>query len=78
MAVEVVSPTDRVQDVLAKVRDYLRGGVRVVWVIYPPSQELHAYEGLAPRVYSATDEVEGGPVLPVFRVKLADLFPPTA
>ncbi|MFO0851772.1 MAG: Uma2 family endonuclease [Gemmataceae bacterium] len=78
LAVEVVSPTDLAEEVMGKVREYLRGGVRAVWVIFPQTQELYAYTGLAPQVYTAADEVPGDPVLPGFRVKLADLFPPTA
>src|SRR3954452_9563868 len=35
LAVEVLSPDDRAARVLAKVDDYLRNGVRVVWLVDP-------------------------------------------
>lgn len=76
---EVVSPTDSADDLTAKVREYLRSGVRLVWVVYPLAREVHAYSPGANtvRAYCATDELDAGDILPRFRTKVPDLFPPT-
>jgi len=78
IATEVVSPFDYADDVIAKVREYLRGGVRLAWIVYPLSQEIHAYWPGANsiRVYGAGDELDAGDILPGFRTAVAALFPP--
>ncbi len=35
LAVEVLSPSDRASEVLAKVQDWLGAGCRIVWVVDP-------------------------------------------
>lgn len=80
VAAEVVSPTDGADDLLAKVREYLRGGVRLVWVFYPQVQEVHAYWHGANtvRVYAADDTLDAGDILPGFQTPVGPLFPPLA
>lgn len=75
LAVEVVSPTDRAEDLLEKVDEYFRAGVRLVWVLYPRRRLVHVYESLTQiRGLTRTDELDGGTVLPGFRLPLATLF----
>jgi Uma2 family endonuclease len=76
---EVASPGDTGEDLLKKAREYLRGGVRLVWVVYPLTQEVHAYSPGANqvRVYTVTDELDAGDILPGFHTSVAALFPPT-
>lgn len=77
LVVEVESPTDNGGELLKKMRQYLSAGVRSVWLVYPSVQEIHCYEGReSPRTYGIEDTLDGGPMLPGFQVKLADLFPP--
>ena len=77
--VEVVSPTDDGEDLLAKVHEYLRAGVRLVWLVFPGQRELYAYTApTAVRIYSAADELDGGDVLPGFRAPMASFFPAVA
>src|SRR5438874_7244321 len=44
LAVEVVSPTNLAMDVLVKIDEYFRAGVRLVWVIYPDLNQVYVYE----------------------------------
>jgi Uma2 family endonuclease len=76
--VEVVSPIDRVEEAREKVEEYLQAGAKLIWVIYPRLQVVDVIEppGVA-RTLRRADELDGGPVLPGFRLKLADLFPAT-
>jgi Uma2 family endonuclease len=75
LAVEVVSPTNLAKDILAKVEEYFRAGVRLVWVVYPDLNQIYVYESPTNvRVLHQTDELDGGTVLPGFRLKVAALF----
>jgi Uma2 family endonuclease len=75
LAVEITSPTNRVSDTQAKVTDYLDAGVRLVWVIDPPTRSVTAYtsDGTA-RILRSDEVLEGGDVLPGFRLPLAAFF----
>jgi Uma2 family endonuclease len=75
LAVEVVSPWDTAGDVAEKVEDWLRGGARLVWVVYPhgPRLSAHRPDGSA-QMIGPEDEVDGGEVLPEFRMRLRDLL----
>src|SRR6266478_6655459 len=44
VVVEVVSPTDRVDDVVDKVAEYFRAGVECVWVSLPSREQVYVYE----------------------------------
>jgi Uma2 family endonuclease len=75
LAVEVVSPTDRDEAGLAKVREYFQAGVRLVWKVYPRERVVHVYESFTTiRVLTRADELDGGEVVPGFRLPLATLF----
>ena len=75
LAVEVLSPEDRISEVLRKVGDYLEAGTRLVWVVDPETETVSAYRGLQQvRVYGAGEELPGEDVLPGFSLKLAEIF----
>jgi len=60
LVVEVVSPSDRMRDVLRRVEQYHRRGVPVVWVVEPDSRSLHVYRpNEFPKVLDETDEIDG-------------------
>ncbi len=75
LAVEVVSPSDRMRDVEAKAQLWLRFGARIVWVVDPSSRTIAVWTtGGPPRVLGADDELDGGEVLPGFRIAVSELF----
>ena len=76
LAVEVVSPSDRPAEVAAKVARYQALGVPLVVVVDPRTRtvEVHAL-GEPVRRLGEGDVLDGGAVLPNFRVPVADLFP---
>lgn len=75
LAVEVLSPHDRAEEILEKISDYFRSGVRLVWVISPVLSQVYVFEtATAVRVLSASDDLDGGAVLPEFRLALSQLF----
>jgi Uma2 family endonuclease len=76
LCVEVVSPTDRAEEVREKVEEYFEAGVRLVWVIYPRLRVVDVFESrVTGRILRPADTLDGGPVLPGFALKLADFFP---
>jgi Uma2 family endonuclease len=79
LMVEVASPTDQADDLVAKAHEYLEAGVRLVWLVYPRSRVVHAYESpTALRVFTPDMDLDGGAVLAGFQVPVAALFPPLA
>src|SRR4051794_36515597 len=43
LAVEVVSPNDRFDEVMTKVEKYLAGGVRLIWLVQPLHKRVLIY-----------------------------------
>jgi Uma2 family endonuclease len=75
LAAEVLSPWDQPLAVRGKVAEYLRGGVKLVWVIDPETRQATVHRaGAADRTIAASDELEGEDVIPGFRCRLSELF----
>lgn len=76
LAVEVVSPTDRMLDVFDKMHEYFRGGVKAVWLVLPNVDQVHCYTSpTAVRIFARTDDLTADPLFSGFRLPLSDLFP---
>jgi len=75
LTVEVVSPSNSAEEIRGKIELYLKAGVRQVWVVYPRQRriEIHDHSSIV-RVVGPEGAIEGGEVLPGFRLPLADLF----
>jgi Uma2 family endonuclease len=75
LAVEVLSPTDRAGELLAKVREWLAAGCRVVWVVDPTSQTISVYRDSRETSLLTTDDVlTAEDILPGFRLPVSDVF----
>jgi len=75
LVAEVVSPNDTFTEVTEKVDDWLRSGVRVVWVVDPAQQTVRVYRPDQPvRVLRAEDTLSGEEVLPGFECKVSEIF----
>jgi Uma2 family endonuclease len=76
LCAEVVSPNDFAEEQWDKVTEYLQAGVRLVWVVYPRQQTVHVFDGSKQAgVLGRDDVLDGGAVLPGFRLALTELFP---
>lgn len=75
LAVEVLSPNDRVYDIEARIADYLAAGVTLLWLVNPETRMIQVIQpdGSSVRL-SEADELTGGDVLPGLRCRVADLF----
>lgn len=75
LAVEIRSPSNTARELAAKVADYLRSGVRLVWVVELDTQTVTVHTpDTAAITLSAHDEITGGAVLPAFRCLVAAFF----
>ena len=74
LAVEIISPSNLAQETAEKVQDYLAAGVELVWVIYPQPRLTYVFDATQVRVVRADEPLDGAPVLPGFRLTLAELF----
>jgi len=75
LVVEVNSPDDRASEVLDKVRQWLAAGVKVVWVVDPPTRTVTVHDppGEA-RVLEADDVLAAPDLLPGFTHPVAKVF----
>ena len=75
VAVEIVSPTDRASAVLAKADLWIATGVRLLWVVDPSRRTVTVYTpASAPRTLTDREELDGGALLPGFRLPVAEIF----
>ncbi len=75
LVVEVISPNDLSYEVEEKRNEWLEAGAKLVWVIHPVAQTILAYHADGQvRLFKSSDALTGEPVLPEFRVLVADLF----
>jgi Uma2 family endonuclease len=75
LVVEVRSKNDTKPFLKRKADDYLKAGVRLVWVVEPEAQCATEYRpGSPPRAHVATETLVCDDVLPGFRLPLAELF----
>src|SRR5262249_52275418 len=75
LAVEVLSPSDKQENVDDKVATYLAAGVAIVWVVNPRFRTVMVYRPDAPPCsFNDTQELTAEPHLPGFRVAVAGLF----
>ena len=77
LAVEVLSPTDRVYDVGDKVEEYLQNGFGVVWVVDPNARTTTVNQANSPAlIVGEEDDIGCGSLLPTFRHKVKEFFAP--
>jgi Uma2 family endonuclease len=75
LAIEVISLSNTADQVDEKIEDYFHSNVRQVWVIYPGTGKVYIYDSpTTVRILQVGDDLDGGTLLPGFRLPLAVLF----
>ena len=75
LVIEVVSPSDTLQQVEEKARMWLSYGVRLVWTMHPSTRTVNIYPASAARfTLTEDDTLDGGDVLPGFSWEVSDIF----
>lgn len=74
LVIEVVSPTDRPRSVAEKAQSWLAAGVTLVWVVDPAHKRVTVYENDTICRVESGGTLDGGAVLPDYRIPLTELF----
>ena len=77
LAIEVVSPDE---DIFKKAREYLDAGTRIVWAVYAEEKTVYVFQldadgSVRSKPYDVNATLDGGDVLPDFRLPVSDIFP---
>jgi Uma2 family endonuclease len=75
LAVEILSPSDTVEEIEEKTGDYLDAGCKLVWIINPNRKSVTVHRpGINPIVLYEFDSLDGADVVPGFVCKIDQLF----
>ena len=75
LAVEIISPNDRYTEVYEKVDEWLAAGTRMVVVVNPRNRTATVrVAGMNPVILNVGDTLDGGDVVPGWRMPVADIF----
>jgi Uma2 family endonuclease len=75
LAVEVMSPGDRINRTLVRVTQLLNVGVKQVWVVDPQARDVSIYsQGQNPAIVKSDGELAAGDILPEFRCHVSEFF----
>lgn len=77
LAVEVISESNTEKELERKRRDYFSCGASLVWQVDPKTRTVEVYTSVKKcKVLGTKDTLDGGAVLPGFKLKVAKLFSP--
>ena len=74
--IELRSPSDRLEDVQAKMEEYMENGARLGWLIDPQTRRVHVYRPGSVEVLQEVQKVSGEVELPRFILDLRDIWDP--
>jgi Uma2 family endonuclease len=75
LAVEVLSPNDRIGKVTRRINEFLQAGMRLVWLIDPEARDVTVFSpNKPPYPVGENQELTGEDVLPDFRCRVAEFF----
>jgi Uma2 family endonuclease len=75
LAVEVLSPGDKAEEIDEKIALYFTAGARLVWIVNPKRRTVAVYSSeVEVRILGEAETLEGGDVLPGFACELSRLF----
>lgn len=73
--VELRSPSDHLDDLRAKMLEYLANGTALGWLIDPEAKRVYVYrQGAAIECLESPERISGDPLLPGFVLELAILW----
>jgi Uma2 family endonuclease len=77
-AIELRSPTDDLEDIQAKMKEYVANGLRLGWLIDPPARRVYVYRpGREVEILENPAQVSGDPELPGFVLEMAEIWEPS-
>ena len=78
IAIEIISPGDKINDFEDKLADYRSAGIKLVWEVNPTFRYVRIHHpDRTTMLLEENDTLTGESILPGFSVKVADLMPAT-
>ncbi len=75
LAVEILSPSDKQEDVGNKIDDYLANGVQLVWIVDPHFRTVVVHRpGQKPELFNEDQHLAGSDVLPGLDLAVSAIF----
>jgi Uma2 family endonuclease len=76
LAVEILSPSNTVEEIHNKLVEYFENGSRLVWVINPKEKYVLVYRSSQEpdRLLKSVDSLDGEDIVPDFTLPIAELF----
>lgn len=75
LAVEILSPSNTVEEIHDKIVEYFENGTRLLWVIHPDEQYVLVYHAPSPDVFlKVGNRLDGEDIVPGFSLAIAELF----
>jgi Uma2 family endonuclease len=75
VAIIVVSPTDKFDEISARVNEYFEAGTRRVWIVRPRVKMVTIHRSVQDvQIIAETQVLNGGDVLPGLEIPLAKIF----
>lgn len=76
LAVEVISKTNSKGEIALKLREYFDVGTKLVWIVDPRSRAVRVHTSpTESTLLKIADTLDGGAVLPGFRLDVSAIFP---
>lgn len=76
LAIEIMSPNDKLEEIVQKVGEYLDAGGEQVWIVLPRQKVVYQYRQGDPTVttYSGDDAMDVEALFPGLEMKREDIF----
>lgn len=74
LAVEVISPSNKAEDIEKKIQQLLEAGTVLIWIVYPDLQSVAVHTNEGSVTLSETDMLTGGEVLPNYAISVREIF----
>ncbi|CAN5620238.1 MAG: Uma2 family endonuclease [Actinomycetota bacterium] len=76
-AVELRSPSDALEKIEAKMREYIENGARLAWLLDPEERKAHIYKADGSvEILDNPESLSGAPELPGFTLELKSVWEP--
>ena len=75
LAVEVISPGNTADDIHDKVRELLKMGTPLIWLVHSRTRTVVVHTSAGAVTYEESDTLSGGDALPGFEIRVGDIFP---
>lgn len=75
LAVEIISPSNKAEDIEKKIEQLLDAGTTLIWIVYPDLQHVVVHTNDGAFKLRDSDALTGGDILPGFEVRVSDIFP---